>query len=244
MSGLVGANAGTNETMVQLRELERESETYRTLYQTFMQRYQEALQQQSFPVNEARIITAATPPIMPSYPKRGLILALSLVLGAMVGCGPGRVARISRPRVSRRRARSRRARARIPRHAARRRRAGDVQDRPRTTASDPDRSTPPIRCCAIRIDHPLSSFAETLRAAKVAVDLALGDRQPKVDRHHFRAAQRGQVDGRQELRLAARPSWRANAADRRRLAQPGPDPRPGAPRRGRACSRPSAAISR
>ncbi len=30
------------------------------------------------------------------------------------------------------------------------------------------------------IDHPLSSFSETLRSAKVAVDLALGDRKPKV----------------------------------------------------------------
>ena len=30
------------------------------------------------------------------------------------------------------------------------------------------------------IDHPLSSFSETLRAAKVAVDLALGDRKPKI----------------------------------------------------------------
>ncbi|MGD0642114.1 MAG: GumC family protein, partial [Roseiarcus sp.] len=53
MAGLVGASAETNRTLVQLRELERESETYRNLYQTFMQRYQEALQQQSFPVSEA-----------------------------------------------------------------------------------------------------------------------------------------------------------------------------------------------
>ena len=30
------------------------------------------------------------------------------------------------------------------------------------------------------IDHPLSSFCETLRSAKVALDLSLGDRRPKV----------------------------------------------------------------
>ncbi len=30
------------------------------------------------------------------------------------------------------------------------------------------------------IDHPLSSFAETMRSAKIAADLAIGDRQPKV----------------------------------------------------------------
>ena len=69
MSGLVGASAGTNQTMVQLRELERESETYRNLYQSFMQRYQEAIQQQSFPVSEARVITAATPPRSRAIPS-------------------------------------------------------------------------------------------------------------------------------------------------------------------------------
>ena len=69
MSGLVGASAGTNQTLVQLRELEREAETYRALYQTFMQRYQEALQQQSFPVSEARVITSATPPAISELPQ-------------------------------------------------------------------------------------------------------------------------------------------------------------------------------
>src|SRR5271154_1692603 len=87
MSALVGQNAGTNQTMVQLRELEREAESYRTLYQTFLQRYQEAIQQQSFPITEARVITAASPPTFASYPKRSLILALSLVLGLMAGGG-------------------------------------------------------------------------------------------------------------------------------------------------------------
>ena len=87
MSTLVGQSALTNQTLVQLRELERESDTYRSLYQTFMQRYQEALQQQSFPVTEARVITAATPPQIASYPERTLILGLSLALGALVGLG-------------------------------------------------------------------------------------------------------------------------------------------------------------
>jgi succinoglycan biosynthesis transport protein ExoP len=30
------------------------------------------------------------------------------------------------------------------------------------------------------IDHPYSAFAETLRSAKVAADLALKDRSPKI----------------------------------------------------------------
>src|SRR5690606_6902414 len=72
-----GISASANETQVQLRELEREAETYKNLYQTFLQRYQEAIQQQSFPVTEARIISRATNPEHPSHPRKALALALS-----------------------------------------------------------------------------------------------------------------------------------------------------------------------
>jgi succinoglycan biosynthesis transport protein ExoP len=179
MSGLVGASAGTNQTLVQLRELEREAETYRSLYQTFMQRYQEAIQQQSFPVSEARVITAATPPQYASYPKRGLILALSLVFGAMVGSGLGAL-REYRDRVFR-----------VASHV--RDELGleflgmlQVVDTQVTAKSEKGEDQDPRQIHVTNslqrysIDHPLSSFAETLRSAKVAVDLALGDRKPKV----------------------------------------------------------------
>jgi succinoglycan biosynthesis transport protein ExoP len=179
MSGLVGASAGTNQTLVQLRELEREAETYRALYQTFMQRYQEAIQQQSFPVSEARIITAATPPARPSYPKRGLILALSLILGAMVGSGLGAL-REYHDRVFR-----------VASHV--RDELGleflgmlQVVDTLATAKSAKGEDQDPKQIHATNslqrysIDHPLTSFSETLRSAKVAVDLALGDRRPKI----------------------------------------------------------------
>jgi succinoglycan biosynthesis transport protein ExoP len=179
MSGLVGASAQTNQTLVQLRELERESETYRTLYSAFMQRYQEALQQQSFPVNEARIITAATPPLYPSYPKRGLVLAVALLLGAATGAGIAAL-REYRDRVFR-----------VAAHI--RDELGleflgmlQVVEAPVVFKTDKDDHRAPGQIRPVNsllrytLDHPLSSFAETLRAAKIAVDLALGTRQPKV----------------------------------------------------------------
>lgn len=89
VSQATGISATANETQVQLRELEREAETYKNLYQTFLQRYQEAVQQQSFPVTEARVITRASPPKSPSHPKKPLVLALFIVMGGAVGCGFG-----------------------------------------------------------------------------------------------------------------------------------------------------------
>lgn len=73
------------ETQVQLRELQREAETYKNMYQTFLQRYQEAMQQQSFPVTEARVISKAVPPRTPSKPNKALILALFMIMGAAAG---------------------------------------------------------------------------------------------------------------------------------------------------------------
>src|ERR1700722_3102665 len=177
MSSLVGANAGTNQTLVQLRELERESDTYRNLYQTFMQRYQETLQQQSFPIAEARVITAATPPTIPSYPKRAMVLALSAVLGVLVGSGIGALREIC-DRVFRTASHVRddlglEFLGMLPSidAAVIYRKSKDAHPRQIEVTNSLQRYS---------LDHALSSFSETLRVAKVALDLALGDRKPKI----------------------------------------------------------------
>ena len=85
LAGLVDATAATNETLVALRELERESETYKELYKTFLQRHQELTQQQSFPITEARVIMSAQRPFRPSEPRTFRVLALTLVFGGGLG---------------------------------------------------------------------------------------------------------------------------------------------------------------
>jgi succinoglycan biosynthesis transport protein ExoP len=78
-----------NEAQVPLRELESSAQNYRTMYDNFRQRYTESVQQQSFPISDARILTSASPPSRKSSPKTALILVLSaaggLVLGVAVG---------------------------------------------------------------------------------------------------------------------------------------------------------------
>lgn len=88
---LIGANAADNMTLVTLREKEREAESYRGLYQTFLQRNQELIQQQTYPVTEARVITRATKPSSASQPRTMLVLAFSLVAGLASGIGIGMI---------------------------------------------------------------------------------------------------------------------------------------------------------
>ncbi|WP_137154513.1 polysaccharide biosynthesis tyrosine autokinase [Rhizobium sp. FKL33] len=172
-----GISASANDSQVQLRELEREAETYKNLYQTFLQRYQEAIQQQSFPVTEARIITNPSIPEKPSAPKKPLVLTLSALLGLMAGAGIGAF-REFRDRFFRTGDQISSALGleflgTIPLAAD----AGPVK------SADTSHKRAIIKTSKIAdqvIDHPLSAFAETLRSAKIAVDIYTGAKKPKI----------------------------------------------------------------
>ena len=70
-----------NEAQVSLRELQSNAESYQALYDNFLQRYMESVQQQSFPITDARVISAATRPLSKSNPRSKLVLALATIVG-------------------------------------------------------------------------------------------------------------------------------------------------------------------
>ena len=78
-----------NQAQVPLRELESSAQNYRTTYDNFRQRYTESLQQQSFPVSDARILTSASPPSSKSSPKTALVLVLAAAGGLVFGVAVG-----------------------------------------------------------------------------------------------------------------------------------------------------------
>ena len=82
---MVETSAQTNNDLVLLRSLQSSADTYRSLYQNFLQRYTQAVQDQSFPVPEARVITTAVPPQRKSEPRTTIILAFAVVLGGALG---------------------------------------------------------------------------------------------------------------------------------------------------------------
>jgi polysaccharide biosynthesis transport protein len=86
---IVTESQTTNEAQVTLHNLQSSAESYRSLYDNFLQHYMESVQQQSFPVSESRLITQATRPLSKSSPRSMLVLALAglggLILGACMG---------------------------------------------------------------------------------------------------------------------------------------------------------------
>lgn len=78
-----------NQAQVVLSDLESKAKTYRALYENFLQRYMDSVQQQSFPITEARLISPAAPPLRKSSPKTFLVLMISSCAGIIFGFGIG-----------------------------------------------------------------------------------------------------------------------------------------------------------
>src|SRR6516225_2665694 len=78
-----------NQAQIPLRELESSAQNYRTTYDNLHQRYTESLQQQSFPISDARILTSASPPSGKSSPKTALVLVLAAAGGLVFGVAVG-----------------------------------------------------------------------------------------------------------------------------------------------------------
>lgn len=77
--------AASNSDTIRLRELEREAETARTLYEDFLRRSKEAWEQVDIPNSTARVISQAYATSRPSHPVVPLLLVAGLAFGAVLG---------------------------------------------------------------------------------------------------------------------------------------------------------------
>ncbi len=85
---------GDNDSLVQLRQLEREVESKTTIYQAFMGRAKQIAERQQINTNNVRVISPPTIPKTRSYPPRTLYLTAGglfggFVLGCMLAVGLG-----------------------------------------------------------------------------------------------------------------------------------------------------------
>jgi len=86
---VISQSQTANKAQVRLRELESTAATYHSLYESFLQRYTGAMQQDSFPLTDTRIISLASPQTINVKPKPLPIFALSLIGGIALGVGAG-----------------------------------------------------------------------------------------------------------------------------------------------------------
>jgi len=86
---IVSVSQTANQAQIALRDLESSAQTFRALHDNFLQRHMESVQQQSFPITEARLITTATPPMWPSNPRTLFVLMVGAAGGVIMGFGLG-----------------------------------------------------------------------------------------------------------------------------------------------------------
>jgi len=185
LNQIVSESQTTDTAQITLHNLESSAQTYRALYDNFLQRYMESVQQQSFPVTDARVITQATRPLYKSTPKTPLIMGLAGIVGMMLGIALGVLREIS-DRVFRT---TEQVSAQL-----------DVECisvvplikdtvKKETVASPAGGVTGGRNGRAILRDHtllwrtvdsPFSRFAESIRAVKVAADLVSATKGTKI----------------------------------------------------------------
>jgi len=84
---LRGELSSNNRSLVRLRELERDAEASRSLYESFLERFKENDDQETITDADARIISKAVVPSVQSSPNTLLNLLLGLALGIAAGLG-------------------------------------------------------------------------------------------------------------------------------------------------------------
>jgi succinoglycan biosynthesis transport protein ExoP len=92
---MVNQSHTTDEARITLRNLEADAQTSRDLYDNFLQRYMQSVQQQSSPVSDSRLITHARPPLTPSWPRPLRIMAIALLGGLIFGAAAAVLREIS-----------------------------------------------------------------------------------------------------------------------------------------------------
>jgi polysaccharide biosynthesis transport protein len=86
-AGLLSQSADTNHAQVTLFSLEAAAKSYRKIYDDFLKLHTEAVQQQSFPISDARSVSSAS--AIQTGPKTALTWVITVLAGSMLGVGFG-----------------------------------------------------------------------------------------------------------------------------------------------------------
>jgi exopolysaccharide transport family protein len=164
LGSLEHLGASQNEAAVELTALESAATSARSLYEAFLGRFNKTQGQEGILTPDSRVISKATVPTSPSFPKKPLVIGIAipggLILALMLAFF------LERLNVGFRTAAQVESVLGLPVLAT----VPEVVTNAKDSASALDQVT----------ERPMSSFAEAVRGLQFGISLANVDRQPKV----------------------------------------------------------------
>ena len=177
----VSQSTETNQAQIALFSLEAAAQSYRKIYDSFLQRHTESVQQQTYPISDARAISPAS--VSQTSPRALRVWLVAIFAGGLLGAGLGALREI--------RDRGFRTREQVQSVLATECLAlvPLVADRKRFLSGMRSLALPPARTAEFAVvgtrsiqsvpkvmrtivDSPSSDYAEAIRSIKLTVDLA------------------------------------------------------------------------
>ncbi len=194
--------AGTqNDAKVQLKSLEANADSTRSMYEAFVTRLRETQDQEAIQLPDARVLSSAPVPIYPSSPKRLLIFAASIPAGLLIGLLMALMAERMGGQSQT-----------VHRFAPARARPMPRPVRAPVMAQMPDSSA--ARAADYVFDYPSSAFAQSLNTLMQRLATPNRGVRPRVIGITSAASETGRSNIAMGLaRVASRAGWRVVAVD-------------------------------
>lgn len=162
-----GQLRGNNINLVRLRELERDAETSRVIYEEFIARSKQTREQDALLQADANILSTASVPSSPSSPRTLLNLVIACLLGGVIGAGLALIAEMFDMKLS------------------------STEDVERKLGANAIGSVPLIRTANFLglaqtspadflVENPLSAYAESIRYLRAAIAFSDLDSETKT----------------------------------------------------------------
>jgi exopolysaccharide transport family protein len=162
-------HAGNDSTvLVELRQLERTASANKVLYESFLSRSKVAGEEAALENRDVRIVTNASAPGGPSYPRTSRILAIALVAGLALGAGGAfALEMLNRGFVS-------------PRQVEETLGVPVLASLPRVHKRDLPDGMAEFNIAAYLLSKPLSHLGEAIRSVRTSIQMSDVDDPPQV----------------------------------------------------------------
>jgi succinoglycan biosynthesis transport protein ExoP len=182
MAQLVGVAQSSGQAQVSMRDLESSADTYRNLYNSFLQKFEETIQRQTIPVTDSRIISMAAPPLHADEKKIWRELAGGMVFGLFTGAAAALarewIADVFRTPKAVEEATGMHCVGILPKVSVSQKRLPRFRGSAKSAAASPNTAEPIID--EFVLDAPYSRFTETLRNVEVLINSAQRVKEVKV----------------------------------------------------------------